>query len=366
MATEMTQDEINAKFREEFDKAKAAYCKRPNILVCGYTGSGKSSLIQAILGDVVPTDAIGAGKPKTMDYGHYETEDVSIWDSRGLELGNTEEAFIEQTRKFIDSRVSDMDVDQHIHLVWYVIQGSGARITDCDLKLIKEIFPKRDLIVVVTKSDIARPSQKEDLKNVLLENGIEEDRIVFTSDKESGSMGCKELMELSLEMLPDAYKDAFERAQIADMNRRKQAVLNKAGKAKGIITTATTMAGTAGATPIPLSDAAVITPIQITMIASLAALYGIDWKKLSVTAAPLVARTVGMSAASSLLKLIPGLGSVINAGVAVLLTGAMGWFVQKQFEKTELAKALGQPVPDVNFSFELFKQFLDAYKTKNV
>lgn len=28
--------------------------KRPNILVCGYTGSGKTTLIKAILGDVVP------------------------------------------------------------------------------------------------------------------------------------------------------------------------------------------------------------------------------------------------------------------------------------------------------------------------
>jgi len=334
-------------------------------LVCGYTGSGKSSLIKAILGDVVPKNAIGEGKPKTMDYDHYENDLVSIWDSRGLELGETEGAFMAKTREFIEKRVTDMNVDNHIHLVWYSIQGPGARITDCDLKLIKEIFPTKNLIVVVTKSDITRPSQKEALKKVLLDNGVSERQIVFTSDEEGGALGCKDLMELSLEMLPEAYKDAFAHAQQVDLERRKQTILNKSGKAKAIIATATAAAVTAGAVPIPLSDAAVITPIQVTMIGGLAALYGLNGKELSVAAMPLLARTVGMMAASSLLKLIPGLGSVVNATVAGLLTGAMGWFVQSQFEKIAIANALGLPPPEINFDFEKFKMFFDSYKAKN-
>jgi hypothetical protein len=31
--------------------------------------------------------------------------------------------------------------DSHIHLVWYCIQGCGARVTDTDKKLILDIFP---------------------------------------------------------------------------------------------------------------------------------------------------------------------------------------------------------------------------------
>ena len=166
-------------------------------------------------------------------------------------------------------------------------------------------------------------------------------------------------------MLPEAYKDAFVHAQQVDLERRKAAVLAKSGKAKSIIATATTAAGAAGAVPIPLSDAAVITPIQVTMIGALAALYGLNGKELSAAAMPLLVRTVGTMSASSLLKLLPGLGSVVNASVAVLLTGAMGWFVQMQFEKLAVAKALGEPPPEINFNFELFKPYLEAYKAKN-
>ena len=372
MSDQPSQEELNKKFSEEYDKASKIYRKRPNILVCGYTGSGKSSLIKAILGDAVPAEAIGDGSPKTMDFVRYPPKesdtnnDIIVWDSRGMELGDTESKFVEYTRGFVNSHVKDMDVDNHIHLVWYAIQGPGARITECDLKLIKEIFTPKNLIVVITKSDIMRPNQKEALKKVLLDNGIVENRIVFTSDTEGGSLGCKELMELSLEMLPEAYKDAFAYAQQVDLERRKRAVLNKNGKAKTIILTATTAATAAGASPIPLSDAAIITPIQVSMIGGLAALYGLNGKELSVMAMPLIARAIGTMAASSLLKLIPGLGTIagacITGTVAATLTGAMGWFVQTQFEKIAIAKALGEPPPEVDFNFDLFKSYLDNYK----
>ena len=105
---------------------------------------------------------------------------------------------------------------------------------------------------------------------------------------------------------------------------------------------------------------------QTALIGGLAALYGMKKEELSVLAMPLIARTVGTMAASSLLKLIPGLGTVagacITGTIAATLTGAMGWFVQTQFEKIAIAKALGEPPPDVNFDFDLFKSYLDNYK----
>ena len=358
----MDESDVIKDFNSKYEEARVRFGKRPNILVCGYTGSGKTSLTKAILGDLVPDNAIGDGRPMTMGYDCYENELVRIWDSKGLENGQAEEEFTAHTREFVRLRQNDPDVDNHIHLVWYTIQGSGARVTDCDLNLIRNIFNPEHVIVVVTKADATRQRQRDALLQALMEAGIPEERIVFTSDSESGSIGCRELMLLSYRMLPEAYKDAFMEAQRIDQEARIQAILDKKGKAKAIVTTAVTAAAAAGAIPIPLSDAAVLIPIQITMIASLAGLYGLKQEAVKQSALPFVAKLVGIFAASSLLKLIPMLGSAVNATVAGTLTAAMGMFVRSNFEETAIAKVKGLPVQQLNFDVELFKKFYAEYK----
>ena len=62
------------------------------------------------------------------------------------------------------------------------------------------------------------------------------------------------------------------------------------------------------------------------------------------------------------LKLIPGLGSAINATVAATLTGAMGLYVKSNFEESAIAKIEGRPAPDLGFDVELFKKFYAEYK----
>ncbi|HQC53507.1 MAG TPA: 50S ribosome-binding GTPase [Lentisphaeria bacterium] len=358
----MENYDVKAAFNESYKEARARFGKRPNILVCGYTGSGKSSLIRAILGDIVPQDAIGVGKPKTTGYDHYQNDLISIYDSKGLELGETEAAFTEETHRFIRQRQNDPNVDNHIHLVWYTIQGSGARVTECDRNLISNIFTPKNVIVVITKNDITRESQRRALIQEIMNMGVPAERIVFTTDEEGGSQGCKELMELSYAMLPEAYQDAFMEAQRVDKEAKIRAVYAKDGKAKAIIATATAGAAATGAIPIPLSDAAILVPLQVTMIGSLAALYGLKEEAIKQSALPFVARLGGIFLASSLLKFIPILGSAVNATVAGAITGAMGMYVKKNFEESAIAKIKGQPAPDLGFDVEMFKRFYEEYK----
>ena len=67
-------------------KKLKSFNKKPNILICGYTGAGKTSIIQALLGeDLVPDNKIGhEANPMTQDYDRYENELIGIWDSNIL------------------------------------------------------------------------------------------------------------------------------------------------------------------------------------------------------------------------------------------------------------------------------------------
>ena len=181
---------------------------RPNILICGYTGSGKSSLIKTLLGNVVPADKIADGAPKTQGFDCYETPLVRIYDSKGMENGDSEETFKSTIKNFIRKlqEKDPNDVFKHIHLIWYTIQACGARVTNTDCELIQKIFNPNDVIVCLTKADIARGNQKEAMKQEVMRAGIPEKRIIFTSDEEGGRVGCKELMDLSLQILPEAFK----------------------------------------------------------------------------------------------------------------------------------------------------------------
>lgn len=358
----MDDYDLQKEFNSKYAEARKQFGKRPNILVCGYTGSGKSSLVRAILGDVVPKDAIGDSKPKTMGYDCYENDLVRVWDSKGLELGETEDEFTEATRKFIREQQNNSNVDNHIHLVWYTIQGPGARVTECDKNLIRRIFTPDNVIVVITKIDVTRPNQRMALQNTLMEAGVPAERILFTSDEESGAKGCNELMELSYEMLPEAYKDAFMDAQRIDREAKIAAVHQKETKARAIIATALTAAVTAGAIPIPFSDAALLVPIQVGMIGTLAALYGLREEAIKQSALPFVAKLVGVFTATTLLKLIPGLGSAVNATVASTLTWAMGLYVKKNFIECAIAKIEGRPEPALGFDVEAFKALYNEYK----
>jgi uncharacterized protein (DUF697 family) len=110
------------------------------------------------------------------------------------------------------------------------------------------------------------------------------------------------------------------------MERKKKAV-------KAIINQAATVASGIGAVPIPFTDAALLVPNQVTMIARISAAYGLppQRSRAMAIAGSLVltggATMAGRYAVTNLLKFIPGgaiAGSAISATVAGSLTRAVG------------------------------------------
>lgn len=350
MANLHEASDAQKRFDEQYQKQTDGL-RKPTILVCGYTGIGKTSLIRAVCGnDIVPEEKIGHGKPMTQAFESYSNGFINLWDSKGFEPGDREKDFIAAAAKFVRQVQESQDAANHIHLVWYCIQGPGARVTAADLKLSCEIFSRKNEIFVITKNDITKERQRDAITAELTANGIPGRQIVACDEGNAASL--KKLIDLSLEMLPSAYHDAFINGQLVDLDK-------KADKAHLVIHGAATSAATAaGLNPLPISDAVVITPIQIGMIASLAAIYRLPAAGVKALVAPVLAEAIGVATAGSLAKLFPGIGQVIQSGVAFAVTEALGFCVMKYLHACCEASIAGVPPP----AFDQFSNLAEAIR----
>lgn len=354
----------NVNFKDEltriFDEAEKE-CKRPNILVAGYTGSGKTSLIKTILGDIVPRKNITNSKPCRIDFDYYENPTIKLWDSRGLELGDAEAEFRSRMKDFIVERQDDPNVDEHIHLVWYVIQGNSARVTESDLALLKNIFTADDVIAVISKKDITKSIQEKAIRQILNENGIADDRIISVSDEAGAAVGCKELVALSCKMLPSAYRDAFMSAQSIDREARVENVLNHTMKAREIIASSIEAAKGSAEPPVPMADSAILIPTQIEMTAKLLSLYGLRDRTVRSKSAMFADQIVKAFTTSLGDFHLEGM-TEINTETAGYLTGAFGHYTKNNFEAYAIARIKGTPLPELGFDIEMFKNFYHTYR----
>ena len=362
----------NVNFRQEFEnrfKEAASVSKRPNILVAGYTGCGKTSLIRTVLGgEVVPQEGISNGKPCRIDFDSYENDSIRLWDSRGLELGEKEQEFGEMMREFVSGCQDDPNVDEHIHLVWYLIQGNGARVTDCDIRLMKEIFTFDDVIAVISKRDITKPAQVKAIREALMKAGVPEQHIVEVSDSESGAIGCRELVELSHAMLPSAYRDAFMAAQSIDREARAAKMAEKKDRAAAIISDAIEQAkAVRGDSSLNDPESvgrwndvkAQLTAVLVELVAKLCGLYGLRTGEIRESAVSFVEAALADTEA---LALLGGNDGAPDTDAYGILAGALGHFCRNNFEAYAIARIKLAPLPDPGFDPAFFKQYLQTYK----
>lgn len=101
---------------------------------------------------------------------------------------------------------------------------------------------------------------------------------------------------------------------------------------------ATTAAAGGGLTMVPGSDAVVIMPVQVLMVARLARIYDVPLSRSLARSAAYatLGQILGRGSTRILASWLPGIGNVIRAGVAFGITEAIGWAVVEQLEAGEL------------------------------
>lgn len=292
-----------------------------NIIVAGRTGTGKSTLINAVFGENFAKTAMG--RPVTQHATWYERENhpLRILDTKGLETSDYADTWAGLKHEIAKGR-SSTDPSRQIHVGWVCVQEPGLRFEDAEQKLVEALKDEHiPTIVVVTKHGMFPEFQDEIAKLAPLADAVVSVRALPMRGFPD-TAGLEDLVQTTFRLLPDAVRSAFVAAQNIDFGL-------KAAAARKIISSAAASAGVAAAIPLPFSDAIMIVPIQVSMFLGISFCFGIEGT--TDTFVPFASSIIGCIAATAagrvivgqLLKLVPG-GILVNAAVATALTTGLG------------------------------------------
>jgi predicted GTPase/uncharacterized protein (DUF697 family) len=304
--------------------------KAPNILVVGATGTGKSSLINAVFGSKLAD--VGVGFPVTKDFNFYSNGLVNIYDSAGYELDEGS-SFVNNIFKFLDEKQT-AGIEEQIHIVWYVINAASARVQEFDFVIIQKIWQYGiPTIIILSQADRASNEEitgvKDALKDFHLTNSddvieVSASPLIVRGKPICEPFGLEELVAKTLKQLPEIYADAVRIAQVVNLKSKRKLAWK-------LITAAAAASFGSAFIPIPGASTGANLAVQASLVVSIAAVYGFgDSRKFlqqtyeSVSTRTLVSFTGTTLGLDVLRSLIPLVGSAIAGGTAatvIVITG---------------------------------------------
>ena len=332
-----SQEWFRDSFRTEYDRQDAAL-GRFNLAIFGKTGVGKSTLINAIFGEEVART--GIGEPVTRGSHLYldKVGHLGIVDTQGLEVGRDSKEILSELSKAMTT-MRRLPLSEQLHVAWYCVRGMDRRFEDAEADFIRRL-DELGLPVLVVLTQVPRRWDGEGHGHyhpdaVMLVEQILARRLPIAgghpfmtyakADEFAGqaAYGLQEVLDATFRVAPEGAHGALVAAQQIDYDR-------KADEARKYLPAAAGAAAAAAATPIPFSDATLLVPIQLSMMARIAQLYSIKFERAALMAvvSATAATQAGRAAFTGLLKMVPGagtvVGGVIGAGVASTFTYAMG------------------------------------------
>ena len=142
--------------------------KKGNVLVIGNSGVGKSTLINAVLGDEVAKTSWGeSGTTSKLDI--YDGEPFNIIDTIGFEpsLFKSNKA-ISAVKKWSKRSAKEENNDKQINVIWFCVDGTSRKLFPKAIKDLSKaisMWKSVPIIVVITKS-YSVPERNENIELV--------------------------------------------------------------------------------------------------------------------------------------------------------------------------------------------------------
>ena len=199
---------------------------RFNLGLFGLTGVGKSTLLNAVFG--ADLAATGIGDPVTQDAKlyRYDTSNLGIFDTKGLELGSDMASILEAFVGFVDANRMG-GLDDQIHVIWYCIRAGDRRIQPAEEAFIGKVADIGiPVLLVMTQTPLTADGEIHQ-DAVVLADAIRELRLPIRGDVRfvnakaddfSGvpSHGLDELLEATSAVAPEGVRNALAAAQQVD------------------------------------------------------------------------------------------------------------------------------------------------------
>lgn len=332
---EEVAERIMAALKKEHDKLE-----KLNVMILGKTGVGKSTLINNMFNRKMAET--GIGKPVTDQIQKIEIPNfpLAIYDTPGLELGgeNSTNMLLKGVVKEMEQGARSGDPNKAIHCIWYCVSSTSHRFEKSEIDFLDEFLDQAHTYSVPVIIVLTQSYNKKDTRKLMTEIESEHLDIVkivpvlaeeYNLDDEyvAKAYGLDTLSEIMNNVIPDALKKTFAAVQRVNLELKKRV-------SQSIVAASAVTAAATGAVPIPFADAVLLVPEQVTMLASITAAFGIPVEKgmlmeiLSATIGTTSTTLMGKATVAGLLKLIPGVGTIVGATIsgatAAALTAALG------------------------------------------
>lgn len=225
--TNREQQEREAQaFAEQVDNLDSSELPTANIMVAGITGTGKSTLINAIFGeDFAET---GIGRPVTQNVNEYNSENlpIRIWDTVGLELdAETTKKSIKDIKDKIAQKAESKDQFDRIHAIWYCVNSRSSRYQGAELDFIKNLHSVGVPFIIVLTQCIGDEDEvnafEQEIRKINSNMGLDDVDVVQVCAQDFKmrgvppilAFGLDELVDITTKKLPAFIKSGFIASQ---------------------------------------------------------------------------------------------------------------------------------------------------------